>query len=344
MYLVCKIIDIELINKEIAKLDGIKSIRSLKLPSSDGHVLYVEESGNRQGIPTLFLHGGPGAGIGQNYTWPFAHDDHWLIAFDQRGCGRSQPFVSLKHNTTEKCIDDIEAIRIHFNIDKWLIFGGSWGSTLALAYAIAHPNRVSGLVLRGIFLARDEDSDWFVSHYQGASQVFPKEYADFVKPFTDEHRDSNFDHKTLYQWYFSKLTSHDENVRNDAARRWFNWEGNICKLNKIQGSAHDFATNQQVYSLALLECYFLLNDCFMPANHIINNAKKINDIPTYIVHGRYDMVCKCESAITLHKAMPHSHLTIVEDAGHSMSEKGIGNALVRALNHIKISLTPEVEV
>ncbi|MFT6738252.1 MAG: proline iminopeptidase [Kangiellaceae bacterium] len=315
-------------------MDGIKSIKTFKFLTSDGHTLHVEESGNKSGIPTLFLHGGPGAGIGQNYLWPFVSDDHRLIAFDQRGCGLSQPFGELENNTTSKLIEDIEALRMFFNVDKWLIFGGSWGSTLGLAYAIAYPQRVSGLILRGIFLGREEDANWFTSSTQGASQVFPLEY----KAFTQEYENTRSQQQSLCQWYFGQLTHTNESLRHQAAGRWFNWEGSISKLKKIQMPDGDYASNQQVYSLALLECFYLLNNCFMPPNYILDQAHKISEVPLHIVHGRYDMVCKCESAVKLHQALPHSILSIVEDAGHSMTEKGTSEALVKALSQMKALL------
>jgi proline iminopeptidase len=316
----------------------MKSIKSMKFPTSDGQILHVEESGTPSGIPTLFLHGGPGASIGQNYQWPFNSNEHRLIAFDQRGCGRSQPFGSLENNTTYKIIDDIEALRIYLNIEKWLIFGGSWGSTLGLAYSIAHPNRVSGLVLRGIFLGRREDSDWFVSSNQGASQVYPKEYADFINIFDGHNPKGETKPQSLCEWYFEQLTHADESVRNQAATRWFNWEGSISKLIPLDTPAIQYASKQQAYSLALLECYYLLNDCFLPQNYLLENAHKLLDIPLHIVHGRYDMVCKCKSAFELHQALPQSTLTIIEDAGHSMSEKGTGEALVSALAQMTMRL------
>jgi len=313
-------------------LDGLKSTKSFKFPTSNGHTLHVEESGNSSGIPALFLHGGPGAGMGQNYQWPFANGNYRLIGFDQRGCGRSQPFGSTVDNSTARLVEDIEALRVFFNIEKWLIFGGSWGSTLALAYAIAYPSNVSGMVLRGIFLGRKDDADWFISNTQGASQVFPVEYKKFADNFPAPPVYQNS--KAMCQWYFDQLTNPNESVRNEAAARWFNWEGSISKLKKLEAPAKDFASNQQIYSLALLECYYLLNNCFMPSNHILENCHLIEHIPLHIVHGRYDMVCKCESAITLHAALPNSHLTIVEDAGHSVTEAGISRALIDALSSI----------
>ena len=319
-------------------LDGIKSLKTFKFATSDGHTLHVEESGSLSGIPTLFIHGGPGSGIGQNYFWPFLNGEHRLIAFDQRGCGKSQPFGSLENNTTAKLIEDIEALREFFNVDKWLIFGGSWGSTLGLAYAIAHPKRVSGLVLRGIFLGRQQDTNWFTSATQGASQVFPEAYSEFVADFTKTNPQPQQDEQSLCRWYLEQLTHNDESVRHRAASAWFNWEGSISTLKQMKMPIIDCASNQQVYSLALLECYYVVNGCFMPANHILEQAHKIREIPLYIVHGRYDMVCKCASAVELHQALPHSHLTIVEDAGHSGTEKGTSKALVSALKQIRALL------
>lgn len=318
-------------------MDGIKSTKSFKFPVSDGHILHVEESGNPSGIPVLFLHGGPGAGIGQNYQWPFINKDYRLIGFDQRGCGRSQPFGAIEHNSTAKLVEDIEALRLFFKVKKWLVFGGSWGSTLALAYAISYPQNVSGMVLRGIFLGREEDANWFISGTEGASQVFPLEYAKFISEFPLSA--SQETSKALCQWYFEQLTAPNENIRNEAATRWFNWEGSISKLEKLENSAGDFASNQQIYSLALLECYYLMNKCFMPTNHILANCHLIKHIPLHIVHGRYDMVCKCESAIKLHHSLSNSHLTIVENAGHSMTEKGIGTALVKSLELVTSEIT-----
>ena len=347
--------DIEPINKAFAKMNVTRAIKTLKFPTTGEHVLHVEESGNPKGIPTLFLHGGPGAGIGQNYFWPFDAEDHWLIAFDQRGCGLSQPFGSLEQNTTYDLVEDIEALRVFFKVDKWLLFGGSWGSTLALAYAIAYPHRVSGLILRGIFLGRPQDTNWFVSNKEGASQIFALEYATFEQDYVNatttaqsgtannasactSNGEPTYTNPSLCEWYFEQLTHTSETVRKKAASAWFNWEGSISKLQQSAQALSDGASNQQVYSLALLECYYVLNNCFMPPNHILLQAHKLKQIPLYIVHGRYDMVCKCAAAIELHKAVETSTLTIVEDAGHSMTESGISKALTQALAQVKRQL------
>ncbi len=305
-------------------MDGAKSVRSLVIPTEDGHQLYVEESGRVDGMPILFVHGGPGAGIGASYHWIFSNALNLrVIAFDQRGCGKSRPFAELENNTTQNLIDDIELIRECFEIESWLVFGGSWGSTLGLAYAISHPDRVNGMILRGTFLARQQDTEWFVANNVGASQIFPEEYRNF-----SQNSDTTQD---LLTYYYDRLTSKNEKVKMNAARRWFNWEGVISKLNTNGLIASEHASDHQIYSLALLECFYLLNNCFLGENHILSNCKKIANIPTYIIHGRYDMVCKCSAAVALHQKLPNSKLNIVENAGHSMTEDGIRDALVKAV-------------
>jgi len=313
-------------------VDGFRSTRSHKIETTDGHQLYVEESGSQIGIPALFLHGGPGAGIGQYYQGIFAEHEYRLIAFDQRGCGRSQPFADLSSNNTQSLVEDIELIREYFGIEKWLLFGGSWGSTLALVYAIKHPNRVSAMILRGIFLGRKEDADWFLSPAGGAAQVYPVHYQQFT------HGINNSDSRSICEAYFAQLTDSNDEIKNKAAVRWFNWEGSISKLKLSEHEASEFANNQQIYTLALMECFYLLNYCFIDENMILNQADTIKHIPTHIVHGRYDMVCKTEAAVKLHEHMPLSTLNIVPDAGHSMNEKGISKALTKSLHFFAIKL------
>jgi len=316
-------------------LDGFKQIKSYKVTTPDNHILHVEESGYSTGIPALFIHGGPGAGIGYNYHWPFTGLDYRLIAFDQRGCGRSQPYGCLESNNISVLIDDIERIREHFGIEKWLLFGGSWGTTLALAYAIKHPKRVSAMVLRGIFLGRDQDADWFISPTGGASQVFQDEYQHFVGNYTATSS------KEVCKAFYSDLTSTDVKTRLAAATRWFNWEGNISRLVDAQANASDYASPQQIYTLALFECHYLLHHCFFAQNYIIEHTNEIAHIPTALIHGRYDMVCKCEGAIVLHQHLPNSSLDIIEDAGHSMTEEGIAASLIAALQQMEKRLRPK---
>jgi proline iminopeptidase len=308
-------------------VDGYKTTQSYKIATPDGHHLYVEESGNSSGPPVLFLHGGPGAGIGQHYQGLFNTSQYRLIAFDQRGCGRSQPYGSIEVNTTQTLIADIELIRAFFNIDKWLLFGGSWGSTLALCYAIAFPEQVSAMILRGIFLGRKQDSEWFLSPNGGAAQVYPQQFKAFA------HKPEHTSAEALCQDYFVRLSSSDESIRYDAATRWFNWEGSISKLILSTTDASELASIQQMYTLALMECYYVLNNCFIEEDYILKNASKIAHIPSHLVHGRYDMVCKSESAVTLHQHLPNSTLTIVADAGHSMNEPRTSKALMNSLNY-----------
>lgn len=308
-------------------MDGFKTTKSHKITSQDGHQLYVEESGPSSGIPALFLHGGPGAGMGQHYQWLFAGANYRLIAFDQRGCGRSLPAACLDNNNTAAHIEDIELIREFFGIDQWLVFGGSWGSTLGLVYAIEHPSRVLGMILRGIFLAREADTDWFLSPQGGAAQVFCEEYAEFSESFSFTNS------RELCSHFFKKLNDENEKTRIEYARRWFNWEGNISKLKPSKLVASQQATKAQVYSLALMECYYLMNNCFIDENFILDNTKAISHIPMHIIHGRYDMVCKFEAASSLHQQLPKSKLFAIDNAGHSMAELGINKALNKSLHY-----------
>lgn len=304
--------------------------QSFKLPVSNGHILHVEMGGNPNGIPVLFLHGGPGAGINGNFQWAFNQDAYRIIAFDQRGCGHSQPFGSLAHNTTADLIDDIEQLREHLYIDSWHVFGGSWGATLALCYAIAHPKAVRHLILRGVFLARQQDFDWFLEPTGTAAQVFPDAYMNFSAQIPVDKTTST----QITQAYFERFSSPNDSVAKKALSAWFNWEGAISKLIPDRQIHSDVASNQQVKSLALLECHYLKHHCFIPENYILENAYKIKDIPTSIVHGRYDMVCQVSAAHKLHQALPLSELFIINNAGHSASESGIRAKLIDIMQQL----------
>jgi proline iminopeptidase len=313
------------------------SSHSFKLPVTDGHTLHIERAGNPDGIPVLFLHGGPGAGINGNYQWPFNLEDYNVVAFDQRGCGQSQPFGGLEHNSTEHLVADIEAIRQHLNISSWCVFGGSWGATLALVYAIAHPARVRHLMLRGIFLARQQDFDWFLHPNSGAAQVYPDAYQNFKAQVSQYQSSSD-----ITDAYYKLFASDDENIAQKALSAWFNWEGAISKLLPDANPSSDVASSQQVKSLALLECHYLKHQCFIEENYILANAQKLHAIPIDIVHGRYDMVCAVSSAYELHRALPQSTLSIIDNAGHSASEQGIRKQLVKITADAAIILKPRV--
>lgn len=290
--------------------------QSFKLPVTNGHTLHVEIAGNPDGIAVLFLHGGPGAGINANFQWAFDPEQYRIIAFDQRGCGHSQPFGSLAHNTTADLIDDIEVLRNHLNIPSWQVFGGSWGATLALCYAIAHPFAVSALILRGVFLARQQDFDWFLEPDGGAARVFPDAYAKFSESIATDNTTST----DISQAFYALFSSDDDLIAKKALSAWFNWEGAISKLMPDKQMSSDTASNQQVKSLALLECHYLKHHCFIAENYILENAHQLKNIPTYIVHGRYDMVCQVSASYELHQRLALSTLHIIDDAGHSASE------------------------
>jgi proline iminopeptidase len=292
-----------------------------------GHSLYFEQSGNPDGIPVLFVHGGPGAGLPPNYKCFFDSNKYRIIGYEQRGCGRSTPLASTSYNDTTQNVNDIELLRQHLNIPHILLFGGSWGSTLALLYAISHPDKVTGLILRGVFLARQEDRDWFLSPQGCAAQLFPEYYRKFVKDVPLPVSTSQ-----ICDFYSRAINSNNEVLRHAALKRWYQWEERLSRITLPPGVGDSTShyPMQLVTCLATLECHFLSHECFIPENYILENIDKIRHIPGTIIHGRYDMICKTEAAEALHKAWPQSQLQIIPDAGHSTSEPSIGYALCRA--------------
>ncbi|MBT0587701.1 prolyl aminopeptidase [Alteromonas oceanisediminis] len=289
------------------------------------HTLYLELSGNPDGIPVLYIHGGPGAGLSLSYRSLFDPERYLIIGFDQRGCGKSQPFADLNDNTTDDLVEDIEKIRHYLGISTWLLFGGSWGSTLALVYAIRYPAHVSGLILRGTFLARAQDTAWFLSASGGAASLFPEHYRAFTQLLTDTQ-----DSEQVCEQFYQLFTHADQIKQTQALRLWFSWEERLSRLTlpfPMHISQRDF---HFVKSLALLECHYLRHRCFLPENYILENLHHITHLPATIIHGRYDMICKMEAAYSLHQRWHNSTLQIIPDAGHSLSETGISAALVQA--------------
>lgn len=293
------------------------------LPVPGGHSIYFEESGNPDGLPVVFCHGGPGGGTSPQYRQFFNPEKYRIILFDQRGCGKSLPYASLENNTTWHIVSDMELLRKHFNINRWVVFGGSWGSTLALAYAEKHPSRVEALILRGIFLGTQPECDWL--YQNGASNVFPEYWADFVKPIAKADRGD------MVSAYYKLLTSKNPKVRLKAAKAWAIWEGSSSKLHIDQSLRDRFAADDFAVAIARIECHYFINNCFLKGeNQLLKNAWRIKHIPCVIVNGRYDMVCPIANAHALHLALPDAEFIIVPDAGHSMSEVGTRRALIAA--------------
>ncbi len=295
----------------------------------DSHELYWEESGNPKGVPVVFLHGGPGSGTESSHRSYFNPKRYRIILFDQRGCGKSRPHSSLENNTTWHLVQDIEKLRIHLNVTQWVVFGGSWGSTLSLAYAETHPERVVALILRGIFLGRPKELRWF---YQfGAHHIFPDEWEKYIAPIPKEERGD------LLHAYYRRLTSSDPNVRKKAAVSWSAWEAAALKLIFDPKLFSDFTEGFHADALARVECHYFINHCFFKTdNWLLEQIKAIQKIPGVIIQGRYDIVCPMESAWELHKAWPIAELHIIKDAGHAASEPGITDALIKATDQFAL--------
>jgi len=306
----------------------IEPYNSFRLKVSDIHELYIEECGNPRGQPVLFLHGGPGAGSREKHRRYFDPKYYRIIIFDQRGAGRSTPHAELKDNTTWDLVSDIEKIRNHLEISKWLVFGGSWGSTLALAYAETHPQSVSGMVLRGIFLCRKEEVHWFYQH--GAHHIFSDFWEDYISAIPENER-----HDMLGA-YYKRLTSDNEFERLKAAKAWSTSEGSTMKLVPNTEAIGTMNNDHVALSLARTETHYFINNCWWRTdNQLIEDVYKIRHIPSVIIHGRYDMVCPFKNAWDLHKAWPEAKFEPIPVAGHAVDEPGIIDALIRATESFK---------
>ncbi len=286
------------------------------------HTIHYEECGNPEGKPVLLVHGGPGGGIEPVYRRYFHPEKYRVILVDQRGSGKSTPHAELRENTTQYLITDMERVRKHAGVDRWLIFGGSWGSTLGLAYAQAHPDRVTELILRGIFLCRDEEIRWFYQY--GASRIFPDHWEQYLAPIPPDERDD------LLQAYYRRLTNEDPKARAEAARAWSIWEGSTSKLFFDEKQVARFSQDKFSLAFARIECHYFVNHAFLEENQLLRDVDKIRHLPGVIVQGRYDVVCPLTSAWDLHRAWPEADLHVIPDAGHSITEPGIVDKLIEA--------------
>jgi proline iminopeptidase len=306
----------------------IEPYRTGRLRVSDVHELYFEESGNPKGKPVVFLHGGPGGGTEPKHRRFFDPNAYRIVLFDQRGCSKSTPHASLVDNTTWDLVADIEKLREHLGIERWQVFGGSWGSALALAYAERHPERVTELVLRGIFLLQKREIDWF--YQRGANAIFADAWEEYLAAIPPA------EHGDLLHAYYKRLTSDDPRVQKDAARAWSVWEGRTSFLHVNPEYVAKTGADEFAIAFARIECHYFVNDgWFTNGRGLLENVEKIRKIPGVIVQGRYDVVCPMETAWDLHRAWPEADLRIVPDAGHAATEPGILHELVEATDRFR---------
>jgi proline iminopeptidase len=297
------------------------------LAVDDLHTLYWEESGNPEGQPVLFLHGGPGGGTSPTHRRFFDPAHYRIVLFDQRGAGKSTPLGEYQQNTTALLIDDIEKIRAMLGIRQWLVFGGSWGSTLALAYGEAHPEVCLGFVLRGIFLCTKSEVDWFVN---GMRNFYPEVHQRFAEAIPEDERHD------LLQAYVKRLFCDEPEVYMEAARNWSRYEGSCLFLEPQPQAIADFESDEVSLGIGRLEAHYMLNAAFMEEDQLIKNIARISHLPAVIVQGRYDVICPPVSAYRLHQAWPTAKYHVIGDAGHAAMEPGIAAELVRATEQFKL--------
>ncbi len=304
----------------------IEPFHSEFLSLDNGHNMYWEQSGNPNGVPVIFLHGGPGAGSSPRHRQFFDPDYFHIIIYDQRGAGRSTPLGEIRNNTTPDLINDLELLRNKLAIKKWLVFGGSWGSTLALAYGEAHPECCLGFILRGIFLCRKQEIDWFL---YGLRNLFPEAWDQLVSPLSESERSN------ILTSYYQRLTDPDPTIHLPAARIWSIYEGSCSTLLPSPETVQYFSSDAVALGLARIEAHYFSHDIFLPINSLLDNIEKLHPIPAIIIQGRYDAVCPIISANELHHAWPQAEYKIVNDAGHSAWEPGICSELVEATEKFK---------
>ena len=292
----------------------------------DTHAMYWEQCGNPDGAPVVFLHGGPGAGAIPTHRRFFDPAFYRIVVFDQRGAGRSTPRGALENNTTDHLIADMERLRAALGIDGWLLFGGSWGSTLALAYAERYPERCLGLILRGIFLGRPQEIRWFL---YGLRTVFPETWRAFVAPLPESERGD------ILRAYHRRLLDPDPAVRLPAAQAWSRYEGSCSTLLPSPETVAAFSEDSMAAGLARIETHYFVNDLFLPPDTLLANVGKLRAIPGTIIQGRYDMVCPIVTADELHRAWPEARYVVVPDSGHSAMDPGIRTALLSAMEEFK---------
>ena len=303
----------------------IRATRSYRLKVDQVHTLYVEETGNTRGIPVIFLHGGPGSGCNENHRRYFNPKKYRVVLFDQRGCHRSTPAGETKNNSTQDLLQDIERIREHLGIDQWMVFGGSWGATLGLLYAQSHPSRVLALVLRGTFLARQTDLDWFGRH--GASMVFPDYWREFTEIIpADERHD-------LVSAYHARVHGADRKLRQAAALAWSKWAGRLVTY-LLPGAGYEPGDVDKTVCEVLIETHYAKHRYFIPENRILDNVAHLPAVPVRIIHGRRDLTCTLDASWSLHQALPDSELVVVKEGGHLAGEPVMVDALVTATDEM----------
>jgi len=306
----------------------IEPFRTKYVKVSALHTIYVEEAGNPEGVPVVFLHGGPGVGLTPTYRRFFDPGHYRVVLFDQRGAGKSTPHAELDENTTWDLVRDIERIRADLGIRRWIVFGGSWGSTLGLSYAVTHPERMLGLILRGIFLCRKLEIDWF--YQEGASHVFPDAWEKYLAPIPEP------EHGDLVSAYHRRLTGTDEEEKLRCAIAWSKWEASTMYLIPNEATIREHEEPKGALALARIENHYFKHGTFFETdNYLLENVRKIRHIPGVIIHGRYDLVCPIRNAWDLHRAWPEAGFAIVPNAGHAAMEPGTRSRLIQATEDFK---------